>query len=80
MFSSFQGVIVSENAEKIMIQSRHQSDSFETKLSTSTYKWLDRLVSTGLLVSQFKQNKAESKLAISKTIKNLVKDPALVYN
>lgn len=71
-------VIAAENDEEIMIQSRHQGDLFDAKLSTSTYKWLDKLVSTGLLVSQSKQNKAEGKLTVSDTIKHLVKDPALV--
>ena len=71
-------VIAAENDEEIMIQSRHQGDLFDAKLSTSTYKWLDKLVSTGLLVSQSKQNKAEGRLAVSDTIKHLVKDPALV--
>ena len=70
-------VIAAENDEEIMIQSRHQGDLFEAKLSTSTYKWLDKLVSTGLLVSQSKQNKAEGRLSVSDTIKDLVKDPAL---
>ena len=71
-------VIAAENDEEIMIQSRHQGDLFDAKLSTSTYKWLDKLVSTGLLVSQSKQNKAEGRLTVSDTIKHLVKDPALV--
>ena len=71
-------VIAAENDEEIMIQSRHQGDLFDAKLSTSTYKWLDKLVSTGLLVSQSKQNKAEGRLSVSDTIKDLVKDPALV--
>ena len=71
-------VIAVENDEEIMIQSRHQGDLFDAKLSTSTYKWLDKLVSTGLLVSQSKQNKAEGRLTVSDTIKHLVKDPALV--
>jgi len=71
-------VIAVENDEEIMIQSRHQGDLFDAKLSTSTYKWLDKLVSTGLLVSQSKQNKAEGRLSVSDTIKDLVKDPALV--
>jgi|EP01043_Picozoa_sp_COSAG02_P039393 spore germination protein GerM len=70
-------VIAAENDEEIMIQSRHQGDLFDAKLSTSTYKWLDKLVSTGLLVSQSKQNKAEGRLSVSDTIKDLVKDPAL---
>ena len=70
-------VIAAENDEEIMIQSRHQGDLFDAKLSTSTYKWLDKLVSTGLLVSQSKQNKAEGRLSVSDTIKELVKDPAL---
>ena len=70
-------VIAAENDVEIMIQSRHQGDLFDAKLSTSTYKWLDKLVSTGLLVSQSKQNKAEGRLSVSDTIKDLVKDPAL---
>jgi len=70
-------VIAAENDEEIMIQSRHQGDLFDAKLSTSTYKWLDKLVSTGLLVSQSKQNKAEGRLSVSDTIKDLVKDLAL---
>ena len=70
-------VIAAENDEEIMIQSRHQGDLFDAKLSTSTYKWLDKLVSTGLLVSQSKQNKAEGRLSVSDTIKDLVKDSAL---
>ncbi len=71
-------VIAAENDEEIMIQSRHQGDLFDAKLSTSTYKWLDKLVSTGLLVSQSKQNKAEGRLAVSDTIKHMVKDPTLI--
>ena len=70
-------VIAAENDEEIMIQSRHQGYLFDSKLSTSTYKWLDKLVSTGLLVSQSKQNKAEGRLSVSDTIKDLVKDQAL---
>lgn len=71
-------VIAAENDEEIMIQSRHQGDLFDAKLSTSTYKWLDKLVSTGLLVSQSKQNKAQGRLAVSDTIKHMVKDPTLI--
>ena len=71
-------VIAAENDEEIMIQSRHQGDLFDAKLSTSTYKWLDKLVSTGLLVSQSKQNKAPGRLAVSDTIKHMVKDPTLI--
>ena len=71
-------VIAAENDEEIMIQSRHQGDLFDAKLSTSTYKWLDKLVSTGLLVSQSKQNKAEGRLAVSDTIKHMIKDPTLI--
>ena len=71
-------VIAAENDEEIMIQSRHQGDLFDAKLSTSTYKWLDKLVSSGLLVSQSKQNKAQGRLAVSDTIKHMVKDPTLI--
>ena len=71
-------VIAAENDEEIMIQSRHQGDLFDAKLSTSTYKWLDKLVSTGLLVSQSKQNKAQGRLAVSDTIKHMIKDPTLI--